>query len=155
MGPDRELNPRLFCYRRMLQLTEPHLPGPHYYFHNWWCVHLNPFQHFLNFIYLFLERGEGKEKEREWNINVRLPLACSLQGTWPANQACALTGNRIDDPLVHRPALNPLRHTSQGSLSTFAPILPTPSHMATINSLCLWVCFYFDCLFILFPKFHM
>ena len=26
------------------------------------------------FIYLFLERGEGREKERERNINVWLPL---------------------------------------------------------------------------------
>ena len=38
---------------------------------------------------------------------------------WPATQACALTGNRICDPLVHRPALNPLSHTSQGSLLAF------------------------------------
>ena len=29
-------------------------------------------------------------------------------------QACALTGNQTSDPLVHRPALNPLSHTSQG-----------------------------------------
>ena len=35
-------------------------------------------------------------------------------GTWPATQACALTGNRTSDPLVHRPALNPLSHTSRG-----------------------------------------
>ena len=38
--------------------------------------HLN---HFLkDFIYLFLERGEGKEKERKRNINVWLPLKCPL-----------------------------------------------------------------------------
>ena len=29
-------------------------------------------------------------------------------------QACALTGNPTSDPLVHRPALNPLNHTNQG-----------------------------------------
>ena len=29
---------------------------------------------FKDFIYLFLERGEKKEKERERNINVCLPL---------------------------------------------------------------------------------
>ena len=29
-----------------------------------------------DFIYLFLERGEGREKERRRNINVWLPLAC-------------------------------------------------------------------------------
>ena len=35
-----------------------------------------------------------------------------------APQACALTGNRTGDPLVHRAALNPLNHTSQGWLPT-------------------------------------
>ena len=49
-------------------------------------------------MYLFLERGEGKEKERERNINEWLPLACPLLGTWPATQACALTGNPAHDP---------------------------------------------------------
>ena len=42
-------------------------------------------------IYLFLETGEGREKER--NISVWLPLECSLLGTWPTTQAWALTGN--------------------------------------------------------------
>ena len=51
---------------------------------------------------------------RERNINVWLPLECPLLGTWPTTQACALTGNITSDPLVHRPALNPLSHTSQG-----------------------------------------
>ena len=37
-------------------------------------------------IYLFLERGEGKERD----INVWLPLERPLQGTWPKTQACAL-----------------------------------------------------------------
>ena len=35
-------------------------------------------------------------------------------GTWAANRACALTGNRTGDPLVCRLALNLLNHTSQG-----------------------------------------
>ena len=50
---------------------------------------------FLNF-YLFIFRGEGREKERERNINW-LPLACQYPGNWPATQACALTGNRTGD----------------------------------------------------------
>ena len=37
-----------------------------------------------------------------------------LLATWPATQACALTGNGTGDPLVHRLVLNPLSHTSQG-----------------------------------------
>ena len=66
------------------------------------------------FIYLFLERGEGKEKEMERNINVWLPLISPLLGTRPTAHAYALTGNRTDEPLVRRSALNPLSHTSQG-----------------------------------------
>ena len=42
-----------------------------------------------------------------------LPLACPLLGTWPATQECSLTGNRTNNPLVFRPVLNPLSHTSQ------------------------------------------
>ena len=33
-------------------------------------------------IYLFLDTGEGKEKESMRNINVWLPLVCPLLGTW-------------------------------------------------------------------------
>ena len=58
-------------------------------------------------------------KEREGNINMWLPLVCLLLGTWPATKACALTGNRTGDPLVHRPVLNPLSRTSQGYHSIF------------------------------------
>ena len=58
-------------------------------------------------------RGERREK----NINVRLPLVHPLLGTWPATQARALTGNRTGTPLVRRPALNPLSHTSEGRFS--------------------------------------
>ena len=49
--------------------------------------------HVNSILLLFLERGKGREKERERNINVWLPLTCPLLGTWPATQACALTGN--------------------------------------------------------------
>ena len=77
----------------------------------------HPHQHLLStfkkkIVYLFLERGEGKEKE--WNINVWLPVVRPPLGAWPTTQACALTGNQTSDPLIHRPALNPLSHTSQG-----------------------------------------
>ena len=56
---------------------------------------------FKDFIYLFLERGEGREKERERNISVWLPLMWPTLGTWPETQACALNGNPISNPLVH------------------------------------------------------
>ena len=40
-----------------------------------------------DFICSFLERGEVRDKERERNINVWLPLTCPLLGTWPPTQA--------------------------------------------------------------------
>ena len=39
-------------------------------------------------------------------------------GTWPATQACALTGNQPRNPFVRRPAPNPLSHASQ-SIKSF------------------------------------
>ena len=68
----------------------------------------------LFFKILFLDRGEGRERNLAW-----LPLMRPLQGTWPTTQACALTGNGTSDPLVHRPALSPLSHTSQGTCPKF------------------------------------
>ena len=51
---------------------------------------------------------------------------CPLRGSWPAVQPCALTGNRTSDPLVYRPALNPLSCTSQGRrLAFLQPENPT------------------------------
>ena len=50
----------------------------------------------------------------ERKINVWLPLMLHFLGSWPETQACALTGNQTGDPLVCRPVLNPLNHTSQG-----------------------------------------
>ena len=71
------------------------------------------------FIYLFLKEGKGERKRgRKTLMCVRyidqLPLAHPQLGSWPATQACALTGNRTTDSLVHRLELNPLSHTSQG-----------------------------------------
>ena len=66
------------------------------------------------FILLFIFRERGREGEREGNVNVWLPLTRPLLGTWPETQACALTENWTSDPLLHRQALNPLSHTSQG-----------------------------------------
>ena len=68
---------------------------------------------------LFLGKEQGREKERERNINVWLPLVCPLLETWPATQACALTGNRTGGPLVLRSAVNPLSYTSQGPFGCF------------------------------------
>ena len=53
---------------------------------------------FKDFIYLFLERREGREKEKERNINVWLPLMWPPLGTWPTTQAKALNGNWTSKP---------------------------------------------------------
>ena len=50
----------------------------------------------------------------------QLPLSCPQLGTWPATQACAPIGNQTGDLLVHRLALNPLSHTSQGQTTSFS-----------------------------------
>ena len=79
-----------------------------------------PFLIFLKRFYLFIFReGVGREKESERNTNVWLSVVCPLLGTWPATQACALTGNPTSDPLVHRSALNPLSHSSQRPFKNF------------------------------------
>ena len=54
---------------------------------------------FLRF-YLFIFREGKGGRERKRNINLWLPLERPLLGTWPATQACALTGNQTSDPLV-------------------------------------------------------
>ena len=64
---------------------------------------------FEDFVYLFLERGEGREKERERN--------------WPATQACAPAGNRTYGPLVSHSGANAplLSEPGQGSCPNTSP----------------------------------
>ena len=81
----------------LLTKRTEHLCLLHYYI----CHSIDFLFFFL--IYLFLERKEGKEKVRERNINVWLPLVHTLLGTWPSTQACALTENQTGHPLVCSP----------------------------------------------------
>ena len=76
---------------------------------------LRTFCNFLKIIYLFLDRGKGRERGRETSVCGCLSHR-PLPGTWPTTQTCALTGNRTGDPLICELALNPLSHTSQGGL---------------------------------------
>ena len=65
-------------------------------------------------LYLFIFTQREREGEREGEKHQCVVAFHRPQlGTWPTTQACALTGNRTGDPLVCRPALNPLSHTSQ------------------------------------------
>ena len=51
--------------------------------------------------YLFLERGEGREKERERNISVWLPLMWPLLGNLACNPGMFPDWELNGDPLVH------------------------------------------------------
>ena len=82
---------------------------------------------FKHFIYLSWERWEGREKERGRSIDVWEIHHLVASHTPPTRvlahtQACALTGNRTGNPLVHRLVLNSLSHTSQGNLTTLNTI---------------------------------
>ena len=66
-------------------------------------MYFDQYLSFLKIVFiLFLDSGEGREKQEERDINVQLPLGGPSPGTWPATQACALTRNRTSDALVHR-----------------------------------------------------
>ena len=60
----------------------------------------------------------GREREREGEKH-----QCMAASHVPP--ACALTGNQTGDPLVHRLALSPLSHTSQGT-NSFSNTLINP-----------------------------
>ena len=84
---------------------------------------LGNFYTFLKRFYLFIFRERGKEGEREREkhqgvVASHVPPRGDLARNPGATQACALTGNRTGDPLVHRPVLNPLSYASQGKTFT-------------------------------------
>ena len=78
------------------------------------CFHFFFLLLLKRFIYLFLEMG-GREGEREGEKHPCVVAShASPTGDLACTPACAVTENRTGDPLVHRPALNPLSYTSQG-----------------------------------------
>ena len=52
---------------------------------------------FNDFLYLFLQRVEGRERGKHQCVVWCKHLVRPLLGTWPATQACALTGNLTSD----------------------------------------------------------
>ena len=100
------------------------------------------FFNIFKFIYFY--RGGRREKERERNINMWLPLMNLPLRTWPTTQAHSLTGNQTGNPLVHRLALNPLSHTSQGRMWVLSEkcmefqkfLLPTQSLLVFAARIC-------------------
>ena len=70
----------------------------------------------------FLERGDERVKEGEKH---QCAIACYMP---PAVQpGTALTGSQTCDPLVRRPGLNPLSHSSQGDF--FVKVLLFVPHL--------------------------
>ena len=74
---------------------------------------------FEDFIYLFVERQEGREKERERNIDVgekiRLVASCMPPtGDLARNPGLCPGWDWTSDLSIHRPVLNPLSYTLQG-----------------------------------------
>ena len=70
-------------------------------------------------------------------IHDQMPLAHLQLGTWSATQTCALTGSQRGKHSVHRRALSPVSHTSQGSLHVLSHlILYTVSEVHAINYHC-------------------
>ena len=87
----------------------------------------------LNFFFIF------REREREGgNINVWLPLARPLLGTWPTTQACALTRNHTSDPLVPRLALSPLRHTCSRAIFFLFNLIFSSFLLLAVLQMCLF-----------------
>ena len=79
---------------------------------------------FFKILFIYFQR-QGREGQREGEKHQCVFVSrCPQLGAWPTTQACGLTENQTSDTLVHRPALNPLSHTSQGSQSSFCYIRP-------------------------------
>ena len=88
------------------------------------------------YIYIFLKvllifREKGTKKEREWNINVWLPLTRPLLGTWPTAQACALTGNRTGWPLGSQAGTQSTEPHQSGPKSIF--LIQPPKHSIVLS----------------------
>ena len=67
-------------------------------------------------LFIFRQRGREEDREREKHQCV-VASRVTPTGYWPKTQACALTGDPTSDPLVCKPVLNSLSHTSQTYLS--------------------------------------
>ena len=76
---------------------------------------MNPFNiYFEDFIYLFLERGERREKERERNTSLLVASHVPPPQDLACNPGTCPDWESTSDLSVCRPALNPVSHTRQG-----------------------------------------
>lgn len=66
-------------------------------------------------IYLFLEQGEGSEKNiAMWEKHQSASLTCPQLRVWPTIQPCVLTGNQTSGLSFFRMMPNPFSHTCWG-----------------------------------------
>ena len=72
--------------------------------------------YFLRFYLCILERGQGREKERERNIIVWLPLARLQPETQPTTSAHALPRNRTGNLSVCKKMPSPLSTPVRGGV---------------------------------------
>ena len=89
-----------------------------------------------DFIYLFLERGEGRKKGRETSMWEKHPLVASSthpDGDW--SQAYAMTGNQTGDLLLCRNTPNQLSHMGQGKAEVFVLFSDVFKVLATVLGL--------------------
>ena len=103
----------------------------------YFCGHKFSAGDFFKRFYLFLERGEGRKREKnQWVVASHPPTT----GTWPTTQACALTGKQTSNLLVHRSTLNPLSYISQGSTGDFLkPQVPGPHLRDSLSVIWGWI----------------
>ena len=95
---------------------------PIMFFINVIYTHVHIHKKFLKILFICGKRErEGEREGEKCRVGdvIQFPLLCSSLGTWPAPQACALTGNQTSDLSVCRLALNPWSHTSRGSKKIF------------------------------------
>ena len=69
---------------------------------------------FFKIFYLFIFRVSGSEGERKRETLLGCLLYAPLPGIKPETQACALTRNPTDNPLLCKMTPNQLSYTSQG-----------------------------------------
>ena len=82
------------------------------------------FSFLKDFIYSFVERGEGREKDRERSISVWLPLACPPTGDLACNPGMCPDWESICQPFGSQPTLNPLSYTNQSEIHFIFLLVP-------------------------------
>ena len=84
---------------------------------NYRLISLFCFLFFLKILFIFRERG--RQREREGNISMWLPLACPQMGNLACNPGMCPDWETNQQRFGSQASTNPLSHTRQGSLFYF------------------------------------